>query len=81
MQVPVLSRALKEQKGEYKRRASMVVGNMCGLVIDGKVCVHAYASLSLTHTHTHSHTHTKVFVTQCVSVCQYLRDSLSVCVC
>jgi len=37
--VPVLSRALKEQKGEYKRRASMVVGNMCGLVIDGKELV------------------------------------------
>ena len=34
--MPVLSRALKERRIEHKKRASMVVGNMCGLVLDGK---------------------------------------------
>jgi len=34
--VPVLSRALKERRIEHKKRASMVVGNMCGLVLNGK---------------------------------------------
>lgn len=34
--VPVLSRALKEKRMENRRKASLVVGNMCALVTDGK---------------------------------------------
>jgi len=34
--VPVLQKALKEKRVEYKRRALLVVGNICGLVIDSK---------------------------------------------
>jgi hypothetical protein len=37
--VPVLSRALKERRMENKRKASLVVGNMCALVTDGKALV------------------------------------------
>jgi len=34
--VPVLQKALKEKRVEYKRRALLVVGNICGLVINSK---------------------------------------------
>ena len=34
-----LSRALKERRLEFKRRASLVVGNMCALVIDGRALI------------------------------------------
>eukprot|EP00960_Hanusia_phi_P042287 755411-Hanusia_phi.AAC.8 len=36
LMVPVLRRGLTEKRNEDKRRALLVVGNMCGLVIDGK---------------------------------------------
>eukprot|EP00281_Chroomonas_sp_CCMP1168_P020020 CAMPEP_0206232612 /NCGR_PEP_ID=MMETSP0047_2-20121206/11514_1 /ASSEMBLY_ACC=CAM_ASM_000192 /TAXON_ID=195065 /ORGANISM="Chroomonas mesostigmatica_cf, Strain CCMP1168" /LENGTH=646 /DNA_ID=CAMNT_0053656371 /DNA_START=32 /DNA_END=1973 /DNA_ORIENTATION=+ len=39
LMVPVLTRGLKERRMEYKRKASLVVGNMCGLVTDGKALV------------------------------------------
>jgi hypothetical protein len=39
LMVPVLSRALKERRLEFKRRASLVVGNMCALVIDGRALI------------------------------------------
>jgi len=45
MMVPVLSRALKERRMEYKKKASMVVGNMCGLVLNGKELVPHVPSL------------------------------------
>ena len=34
--VPVLKKALQEKRVEYKRRALLVVGNICGLVINSK---------------------------------------------
>lgn len=39
LMVPVLSRALKEKRMEHRRKASLVVGNMCGLVTDGAALV------------------------------------------
>mmetsp|Transcript_20339 Transcript_20339/g.50855 ORF Transcript_20339/g.50855 Transcript_20339/m.50855 type:complete len:657 (+) Transcript_20339:40-2010(+) len=39
LMVPVLSRALKERRMENRRKASLVVGNMCGLVTDGAALV------------------------------------------
>eukprot|EP00282_Hemiselmis_andersenii_P038232 CAMPEP_0169444904 /NCGR_PEP_ID=MMETSP1042-20121227/10151_1 /TAXON_ID=464988 /ORGANISM="Hemiselmis andersenii, Strain CCMP1180" /LENGTH=656 /DNA_ID=CAMNT_0009556257 /DNA_START=812 /DNA_END=2782 /DNA_ORIENTATION=- len=39
LMVPVLSRALKERRMENRRKASLVVGNMCGLVTDGVALV------------------------------------------
>ena len=40
--IPVLKKALQEKRVEHKRRALLVVGNICGLVIDSKELI-AYA--------------------------------------
>uniref|UniRef100_A0A7S0VV54 TOG domain-containing protein n=1 Tax=Hemiselmis tepida TaxID=464990 RepID=A0A7S0VV54_9CRYP len=45
LMVPVLSRALKEKRMENRRKASLVVGNMCGLVTDGAALVRYAPSL------------------------------------
>jgi hypothetical protein len=41
--VPVLKKALQEKRVEYKRRALLVVGNICGLVINSKELI-AYST-------------------------------------
>jgi len=41
--VPVLKKAMQEKRVEYKRRALLVVGNICGLVINSKELI-AYST-------------------------------------
>jgi hypothetical protein len=40
--IPVLKKAMQEKRVEHKRRALLVIGNVCGLVIDSKELI-AYA--------------------------------------
>ena len=37
--VPVVHRGLRDRTGDTKRRAGRIVGNMCTLINDSKVCV------------------------------------------
>ena len=37
--VPVVHRGLRDRAGETKRKAARIVGSMCSLVNDPKVCV------------------------------------------